>query len=75
MAKKKQRRAPSSDPPTDPLLLKIGGAAEVLTMSERSLWNKTQPRGPIPCVRIGPKTIRYLLAALRAYIGQAGSAT
>lgn len=49
------------------LLLKPLGAAATLEISERQLWGKTQPRGPIPCVRIGG-CIRYSPEALQAFI-------
>jgi hypothetical protein len=49
------------------LLLKPPGAAATLEISERQLWGKTQPRGPIPCVRIG-NCVRYSPQALKAFI-------
>jgi hypothetical protein len=51
----------------DRLLLKPRGAASSLSISERQLWQHTQPRGPIPCVRIG-NCVRYSPEALQAYI-------
>lgn len=32
--------------------------AATLGISERTLWKLTQPRGPIPCIRLG-SCIRY----------------
>ncbi|HIE95672.1 MAG TPA: DNA-binding protein [Planctomycetes bacterium] len=49
------------------LLLKPREAAERLSISERSLWANTTPRGPIPCIRIGG-SVRYGTVALQAYI-------
>ncbi len=49
------------------LLLKPREAAASLSISERSLWANTTPRGPIPCVRIGG-SVRYAPEALQAYI-------
>ena len=51
------------------LLLKPRQAAPVLEISERQLWAQTQPRGPIPCVRIG-SSVRYSPEALQAFIAQ-----
>lgn len=51
------------------LLLKPLGAAATLEISERQLWGKTQPRGPIPCVRIG-NSVRYSPEALQRFIRQ-----
>ena len=42
-------------------------AAKLLSISDRQLWAHTQPRGPIPCVRIG-NSVRYSPGALQAYI-------
>jgi len=50
-----------------PLLLRPAAAAKVLSISERSLWSHTAPRGPIPCVRLG-KSVLYSVAALEQYI-------
>ena len=49
------------------LLLRPRQAAPSLGISERQLWANTQPRGPIPCVRIG-KCVRYSPEALKDYI-------
>jgi hypothetical protein len=40
------------------LLLKSPEAAEALSISERTLWDMTFPRGPIPVVKIG-RAVRY----------------
>ncbi len=49
------------------LLLKSRQAAEILSLSERTLWANTQPRGSIPVVRIG-NCVRYAPRALERYI-------
>jgi predicted DNA-binding transcriptional regulator AlpA len=54
------------------LLLKPREAAAALGLSEKSLWSLTQPRGPIPVVRVGERSVRYSVAALEKWIaGQA----
>lgn len=52
---------------TTRLLLKPREAAACLGVSERQLWAHTQPRGPIPCVRIG-NNVRYSVEALQALV-------
>ena len=52
------------------LLLSPRNAAKALSVSERTLWNQTVPRGPIPSIRIGKRGVRYSLAALHAWIEQ-----
>ncbi len=57
--------------PPEPLALRPRQAARLLGLSERWLWALTQPRGPIPCARVGSgrrKTILYPLAALRDWL-------
>jgi hypothetical protein len=53
------------DPPA--LLLKPRQAALALSVSARTLWGLTSPRGPIPVVRIG-RAVRYPADGLRAYV-------
>jgi hypothetical protein len=43
------------------------GAARLLSVSERTLWGITAPRGPLPCVRIG-RSVGYAVADLVAYV-------
>ena len=43
---------------------KLGG------ISQRHLWNLTQPRGPIPCIRLG-RRIFYSPAALEQFLENA----
>jgi excisionase family DNA binding protein len=59
-----------------PILLTASEAAELLHVSEKTLWNHTAPRGnKIPTIRFG-RTLRYSRAALEAWIaaqvGQTG---
>lgn len=51
------------------LLLKPSRAAEVLGISDRQLWAHTQPRGPIPAIRIGA-CVRYSVQALQQFIAE-----
>ena len=44
--------------PVAPLLLDAKAAAKALSISERTLWGLTEPRGPIRCIRIG-RAVRY----------------
>jgi predicted DNA-binding transcriptional regulator AlpA len=61
-------------------LLKPREAAARLSISERTLWSNTFPRGNILAVRIG-NCVRYSAEALQAYIdsqqqeGQSGGVT
>jgi len=55
------------------LLLKPRHASQTLGVSERTLWAQTQPRGPIPCVRIG-NCVRYSVEQLQAFIASSASA-
>lgn len=42
-------------------------AAEILSVSLRSLWGMTAPRGPLACVRLG-RLVRYDVRDLEAHI-------
>lgn len=53
------------------LLLTAAQAAEALELSQRTLYSLTRPRGPIPCVRLGSRLIRYCPEALMAWKQQA----
>ena len=58
------------------LLLTAREAARLLSVSERTLYDLTVPRGPIPCVKIGSRGVRYARAALQAFArGGCGAAT
>lgn len=57
----------------EPLALRPAQAARVLGISLRTLWAWTQPRGPIPCLRIGSgkrQTVLYSVDALKAWLNQ-----
>ena len=49
------------------LLLTPRDAARTLAVCERTLWERTQPRGPIPVVRIG-RAVRYAVSDLQSWI-------
>jgi hypothetical protein len=49
------------------LLIPIRDAARALSISQRTLWGLTAPRGPIPCVRLGGRVL-YAPEALRRVI-------
>ena len=52
---------------TPRLLLDAREAAAALSISTRSLWSITHPRGPVPVVRIGSRVL-YSVADLQAAI-------
>ena len=58
--------APTAKPDEQRILLRPREAAVRLAISERQLWNFTQPRGPIPVIRIG-SCVRYSTEALKAF--------
>lgn len=49
------------------LLLPSHEAANALSICEKTLWSMTEPRGPIPCVRIGRRVL-YSVDSLRQWI-------
>ena len=49
------------------LLLTAREAARAMSISERTLWSLTSPRGEIPAVRLG-SAVRYALADLEAWV-------
>lgn len=60
-----------------PLALRPREAAKALGISPRTLWGLTQPRGPIPCVRIGRgkrQTVLYPLTDLQAWLSRQAEA-
>jgi predicted DNA-binding transcriptional regulator AlpA len=57
---------------TAPLLLTRRAAAAVLSISERTLWSLTWPRGPIRPVRIG-RSVRYSADALQTWVEAQGA--
>lgn len=50
-----------------PLAIPLRDAARMFSISERTLWSLTAPRGPIPCVRLG-RSVRYSIAVLQRYL-------
>jgi predicted DNA-binding transcriptional regulator AlpA len=60
---------PSNPTAVAPLLLSAREAARVLSISERTLWGLSSPRGPIPRVRLGGRVL-YSPEALRKWIGE-----
>ncbi len=61
-----------SDQPTnvESAFLTLHEAATLLRISDKTLWNHTEPRGnKIPCIRYG-KTVRYSRAAIDAWVTQ-----
>jgi excisionase family DNA binding protein len=57
----------TTEPPAPQLLLTPRAAAASLSVSQRTLWSLTHPRGPIRAVRIG-RAVRYATDALRDYV-------
>jgi excisionase family DNA binding protein len=41
----------------DQLLVGIREAARWLSVSTRTLWSMTRPRGPVPCLRLGRRVL------------------
>jgi len=62
------RREP--EPLPEKLLVTSREAASLLSVSERTLWSITAPRGPIPAIRLG-KAVRYAVDDLLAWIEKA----
>ena len=56
-----------SDATDIPRLLRVKDAADLLAISPRKLWELTKV-GAIPCVRMGPKVVRYDLDDLHLAI-------
>ena len=56
-----------------PLLVSTQAAAELLGISPKTLWSFTQPRGPVPCVRIGARVL-YSPDRLREWLDAAQAA-
>lgn len=59
------RDAASTD--VQPLALRPRAAAKALGIGERTLWNLTAPRGPIPVVKVGTARL-YRVADLDAWL-------
>lgn len=56
------------------LLLTPREAAKAMAVSERTLWGWSEPRGPIPVVRLG-RSVRYYQRDLVAFIDLAKKGT
>jgi len=64
---------PSSIIP-EKLLLSAREAAKALSISARTLWSMTAPRGPIPCLRLNSRVL-YPVDGLKKWIdGETGAA-
>jgi hypothetical protein len=53
------------------LTLRRAQAAKAIGVCEKTLDNWTEPRGPIPCIRIGKgkrQVVLYSVAALQAWL-------
>ena len=55
------------------LLLSAREAAIALSVSEKTLWTNSCPRGTIPVVRLG-RSVRYSVEALREFVAQQSGA-
>lgn len=51
----------------DKIALRPREAARMLSISERTLWGLTAPRGPIPCVRLS-RGVLYSVDDLRQWL-------
>ncbi len=49
-----------------PIAVRPDTAAEMLAIGATKLWEVTQPRGPLRCIRIG-RGVRYRVTDLDAY--------
>lgn len=59
--------------PVEVLALRPREAAKALSVSVRTLWSLSAPRGPIPCLRIGHgkrQTVLYPVAGLEAWLSR-----
>lgn len=54
-------------PKIEPLALGAKDAAKALGISERALQNATQPKGPIPSIKLGERRL-YPVDALREWL-------
>jgi hypothetical protein len=56
-----------------PLLVSAKEAAKMLGVCTKTLWNNTQPHGPIPCVRVGGR-VTYAVHHLHEFIDSQATA-
>lgn len=57
----------------EPICVRPREAAKLLGISQRLLWELTQPRGPIPCVKLGKSRrapVLYAVEELRRWARQ-----
>lgn len=52
------------------LALDLREAALALSISDRTLWELTAPRGPIRAVRVGRRSLRYYVRDLEKYLAE-----
>ena len=52
------------------LLLTPREAAQALSVSQRTLWSLTSPRGPLPVVRVSSRAVRYSVETLARYVAE-----
>ena len=57
----------NNSPSIPKMLLSTREAAAALSICEKTLWSNTQPRGDLPCVRIGTRVL-YHVADLTGWI-------
>jgi hypothetical protein len=50
------------------LLLTPRHTAKALSISERTLWSITAPRGPLPAIKVGRRGVRYFVKDVEAWI-------
>jgi predicted DNA-binding transcriptional regulator AlpA len=63
---------PSEQP--EQRLFTVEETAQALGLSAKTVWNHTEPRGPIRCVRIGRSVRYYLPEVLNSLLGGRPSA-
>jgi hypothetical protein len=59
----------NSSPAPVRLLLDAREASKALSISAKTLWSNTRPRGSLPCVRIGTRCL-YSVVDLQKWIDQ-----
>ncbi len=55
--------------PPEKLLISAQEAAKSLSVCPKTLWNFTQPRGSIPCIKIGSRVV-YSPSDLQEWISK-----
>lgn len=59
------------EPPPEKRLLTSREAASLLSISARTVWAMTVPRGSLPCVKVG-RAVRYRMKDLESWIQTSG---